>query len=278
MTAAASRTIVRTLLGALVAGAALPGGAIPPVTLETHLVVRVNALTIQDDQSKSTGVTAQSEVGPAKSSSVDLRVPWPGARGAIDVRLTMRVKDVSADAVTLTCSSVANAGDAAPVSASRDFRFGDDGTSLFEVYGDGTRQLLLTLHAERVERPVVRPAPTPGAAVRFGVAVEGVSGEQSVVLETNEMRSFVGQSVEDSFQFGPAEGRESLRLVLLPVSISGGLMTMEAKISGVLPSPGGPTLIDRTDRVVVSRGATTFVQATVGTPPSGYRYQVTPDF
>jgi hypothetical protein len=278
MTSAASRITLRIVLGALIAGAAAPVVAIPPVTLEAHLVVRVDALMIEDDRSKSTGVTAQTEVGPSKTSSIDLRVPWSGATVAIDVRLTMRVKDVSTDAVTLVCSSVASPGDAGPVRAGRDFRFGDDGTSLFEVYGDGNGRLLLTIHAERVERPVARAAPTPGDAVRFGVAVEGVAGEQSMVLETNEMRSFVGQSVEYSFQFGPAEGRESLRLVLLPVSISGGMMTMEAKISGVLPSPGGPTLIDRTDRIVVSRGATTFVQATVGTPPSGYRFQVTPDF
>jgi hypothetical protein len=93
------------------------------------------------------------------------------------------------------------------------------------------RPTFLTLHAERVERPVVRAAPTPGAPVRFEIAVEGVAGDKSAVLETNEMRSFVGQSVEYSFQFGPAEGRESLRLILLPVSISEGMMTMEQSLT-----------------------------------------------
>jgi hypothetical protein len=55
MTAAASRSIARIVLAASVAGATAPAGAIPAVTLETHLVVRVDALTIEDDRSKSTG-------------------------------------------------------------------------------------------------------------------------------------------------------------------------------------------------------------------------------
>jgi len=62
------------------------------------------------------------------------------------------------------------------------------------------------------------------------------------------------------------------------VSISGDLITIQVQISGVLPSSDGPALLSRTERIIASRGSTTMVAATVGTPPSGYRFQVTPDF
>jgi hypothetical protein len=114
--------------------------------------------------------------------------------------------------------------------------------------------------------------------VKFLIAVEGVAGERSEILQTNEVRSFVGQSVEYGFQLGPSDGRESIRLVLLPVSITGDLVTIQVDISGVLPGPDGPAMLSRTERIVASRGATSKVAATVGTPPSGYRFQVTPDF
>jgi hypothetical protein len=277
MTAMDSRAIVRLVLAASAVAAACAARALPPVTLETHLVVRIEALSLEDDRAKATGVTATAEAVPAKPVTVDLSVPWdPGKPMA--VRLSMQVKDGSSLGATLVCSSISTLPGRPPVRAGREFPFVDEGTSLFEVYGEANRRLLLTLHVERVERPVVRPAPTPGAPVRFGIAVEGLAGETTALLETNEVRSFVGQSVEYSFQFGPENGREALRLVLLPVSIAGDMMTMDVTLSGVLPGPAGPSVVDKRDRVVVSRRATTFVQATAGAPPSGYRFQVTPDF
>jgi len=277
MKAMDSRPIARLVLAASAVAAACAARALPPVTLETHLVVRIEALDLDGDRAKATGVTATAEAIPAKTVAVDLAVPWDAGK-PMSVRLSMQVKDGSPLGATLACSSTSTLPGRPPVRAAREFPFVDEGTSLFEVYGDGGRRLLLTLHAERVERPVVRPAPTPGAPVRFGIAVEGIAGESTALLETNEIRSFVGQSVEYSFQFGPENGREALRLVLLPVSVTGDMMTMDMTLSGVLPGPTGPTVVDKRDRVVVSRRATTFVQATAGAPPSGYRFQVTPDF
>jgi hypothetical protein len=272
-----SRRVV-ALAFALSGGSIGPALAIAPIALETHVVVRVEALTLSGGQSIATGTSGNLEIGPGTPGTVDLRVPWVPAGSAVTVRLVLALASVSADGVILQCTSTASAAGDPPSRASRELRLGDEGDGLFEVYGAGGRRILLTLHAERVERPVVRGLATPGDPVRFVVAVEGVAGDQSALLETNEIRSFVGQSVEYSFRQGQNGERESIRLVILPVSITGDLITLQVEISGVLPGPDGPSILSRTDRVVASRRSTTAVPATVGTPPNGYRFQVTPDF
>jgi hypothetical protein len=277
MKVASSRSVVALAL-ALSGGAAGRAVAIPPVALETHVVVRVEALVLEGGHSSATGASGRAEVGPSAPATIELQVPWATTGSSVAVRLILALSSVGADGVVLRCNSTATAPGDPPARASRELRLADEGDGLFEVYGDGARRVLLTLRAERVERPVVRGAVTPGDPVRFVVAVEGVAGDRSAVLETNEIRSFVGQSVEYSFRLGQNDERESLRLVILPVSITGDLITLQVDVSGVLPGPDGPALLSRTDRIVASRRSTTPVPATVGTPPSGYRFQVTPDF
>jgi hypothetical protein len=253
--------------------------AIAPVALETHVVLRVEAITVDGERSKATGAVGTVEAGPTGPVTLDLKVPWGPGGASIAVRLAVTLGPVDEDGgVTLRCACTATAAGRPAVRATRDLRLADEGTGLFEVYGEDDRRLLLTLQGERVERPVVRAAPAPGDPVKFVIAVEGVAGEHSEILQTNEVRSFVGQSVEYGFQLGPTDGRESIRLVLLPVSITGDLITIQVEISGVLPGPEGPAMLSRTDRIVASRGSTSKIAATVGTPPSGYRFQVTPDF
>lgn len=252
--------------------------AIPPVVFETHVVLRIDALTVVGGRSTATGVRQQIEIGPAKPQAADLRVPW-GDGPAIDVHLQVSLASASPDgSLTLRCESRAGAPGRAPLRASRDLHLSDEGAGIFEVYGDGEQRLLLALQGERVERPAVAAAPTVGAPVRFTVAVEGVAGDRSALLETNEMHTFVGASVEYSFNTGQGEGREAIRLVLLPESIAGDLITIRVEIGGVLPGASGPVLLNRTERIVASRRSTSFVAATAGTPPAGYRFQVTPDF
>jgi len=62
------------------------------------------------------------------------------------------------------------------------------------------------------------------------------------------------------------------------VSISGDVVTIEAEISGALPGEGGTVLVSHNEKIAASRQATSRLSATTGTPPSGYRFQVTPDF
>jgi hypothetical protein len=250
----------------------------PPVTVESHIQLHVEALTVGEGPASPTGVSRNADLGPRKPEILAFHVPWGAEGHALDVSLKVTLVSAAPSDLVVRCAATVVSAGRPAVQANRDIHFADEGSAVFEVYGDGDGRLLLTLQGERAERAVAGPIPPPGDSVRFTVAVEGVEGDRSAVLETNELHTFVGQSVEYSFQQGPEGNRESVRLVLIPESISGDLVTIRAEISGVIPGPNGPAMISRSDRIVASRRATTAVAATVGTPPSGYRFQVTPDF
>jgi hypothetical protein len=243
------------------------------------VVLTVGALTVEGGRSKTVGTSREAEVGPLQPGSVSLAVPW-GSRGeTLDVRLEARLTSITPDGeAVFSCESQVARPGRIPVAASREVRIADGGSGLFEVFGDGDRRLLLTLRGEQVSRAIVRPPAAAGAPVRFIVAVERVDGDRIVLLETNELHTFVGQSVEYSFRQGADEALEAVRLSLLPTSVSGDLVTIEADISGALPGPGGTALISRRERIVASRRATSRLAATTGTPPAGYGFQVSPDF
>ncbi len=253
--------------------------AAPSVAIETHVVLTIDAMTLEEGKSKTSGDSREVEIGPFKPATVDLPVSWGPDGARLSVRFEARLTSVSPDgeAVLMCESSITRAG-RAPVRSSREIRLADEGSGLFEVYGEGGRRLLLTLRGEQVTRAVVRPPSSIGAPVRFLVAIERVDGERIVLLETNELNTFVGQSVEYSFRLGQDEGLEAVRLALLPTATSGDLVTIEAEISGALPGPSGTVLISHRERIVASKRATSRVSATTGTPPAGYRFQVTPEF
>ena len=254
--------------------------ALQPVTLESHVLLHIEAIAVGDGPSEATGVKKDAEVGPRRPEVIDLRVPWGASGRTVDVRLTvgLAMSGSAEGEISLSCTSVATASGQPPTQAAKSLRFQDGGSGLFEVFGDGTRRLVLTLQGERVGRAVAGPIPPPGDPVRFVVAVEGVAGEHSEVLQTNELHTFIGESVAYEFQLGADANAEKLRLVLVPETIDGELITIRAEVSGLIPGADGPSKVERTQRIVASRRATTPVSATVGTPPSGYRFQITPDF
>jgi hypothetical protein len=253
--------------------------ATPSVALETHVVLTIDALTVEDGRSKTLGISREAEVGPLQPATVSVAVPWGAGGTPLKVRFDARMISMTPDGeAVLSCeSSVSRAGQP-PVVASREVRLADGGTGLFEIFGDGARRLLLTLRGEQVTRAIVRPPTAAGAPVTFVVAVLRVDGERTVLLETNELHTFVGQSVEYSFRQGADETLEAVRLSLLPTSVSGDLVTIEADIGGALPGPGGTVLVSHRERIVASRRTTSRLAATTGTPAAGYSFQVTPDF
>ena len=270
----------RALLALALATMSMPTGhAAPSVAIETHVVLTIDAMTVEEGRSKTAGIAREVEIGPFRPATVDIAVSWGPETAGLSVRFEARLTSVTPDgeAVLLCESSVTRAG-RSPVRSSREIRLADEGSGLFEVYGEGGRRLLLTLRGEQVARAVVRPLATVGAPVRFLVAVLRVDGERIVPLETNELNTFVEQSVEYSFRQGQDEGLEAVRLALLPTATSGDLVTIEADISGALPGAGGTVLVSHRERIVASRRATSRLSATTGTPPVGYRFQVTPDF
>lgn len=269
----------RLVAAAVALSVAQAGFAIPPVQVETRVQLGVGAVTLEDGKTKPAGGRQQTEVGPNTPGSVDFVVPWRARGESVTVHLSLRLTSlVPGGEAVLMCESTAALPGSKPVAASREIRLADEGSGLFEVFGDGERRILLTLQGEQVERAVVRPPPAVGSPIRFMIAIERVDGERVVPLETNELHTFVGQSVEYSFHLGQGAGVEAVRLTVLPVSIAGDLVTIDAEISGALPGDGGTTLLSRRERIVASRRATSRLQATAGTPPAGYQFQVTPEF
>lgn len=279
------KRLVRSLavagIGALVGlGAGVgPVVALPPVTVETHVVVRVRALVVEGDTTRPVGDAASGEAGPDVPARMDFRVPWGSAGATAEVHLeaTLLAAPETGDALVRCTARTTPPGGSTRV-ASRDLRLGEDGSELFEIFGEGGRRILLGLSGEKVERAVVHRFPPVGDPVRFLVGVERVDGKSAVLLETNELHTYVGQSVEYSFRRGRDAGLESVRLDILPVSIAGDVITLDASVSGTLPGPGGPSLLSHHERIVASRRATSTLTATAGKPPAGYRFQVTPDF
>ncbi len=255
------------------------GHATPPVVVETHVLLRIEALTVENGQSKSAGITREAETGPSQPAAVDFVVPWRADGASVAVHLDARLTSFSTGGeAILFCTSSATLSGSKPVAASREIRLAEEGSGLFEIFGDAERRIVLTLQGEKAERVVVRPLVTLGAPVGFLIAVERVDGERIVPLETDELHTFVGQSVEYSFRQGQDAGLENVHLALLPIAVSGDLVTIDAEISGALPGAGGTTLVSRSERIVASRRATSRLTATTGTPPAGYRFQVTPEF
>ncbi len=264
---------------ALAAASMTPGRAAPSVAMETHVVLTIDAMTLEAGRSNAAGKSLEVEIAPLKPATADLPISWGPERRAMRVRFEARLISVSPDGeAVLSCESAVTSAGVAPVRSSREIRLSDGGSGLFEVYGEDGRRLLLTLRGELVTRAVVRPPSSIGDPVRFHVGVLRVDGESAVLLETNELNTFVGQSVEYSFRFGQDEGLQAVRLTLLPTATSGDLVTIDADISGALPGPGGTVLLSHRERIVASRGATSRVSATTGNPPAGYRFQVTPEF
>jgi hypothetical protein len=264
---------------ALAVVASLEATATSPVALETHVLLKVQAVTVEHGRSQSAGGPESAEIGPGVPGTIDLAVPWgaDGASVAVHLTATLVSSTPNGESVLEVESSAGWTG-RPPVVASRRIELADEGSSLFEVFGEGERRLLLTLQGESVPRAVVRPRPVIGAPVRFTVAVLRVDGDRVVELETNELHTFVGQAVEYSFKRGQGDALESVRLSVLPVSISGDVVTIDAEIGGALPGATGTVLVNHHERIVASRQSTSRLLAATGNPPAGYQFQVTPDF
>jgi hypothetical protein len=242
-------------------------------------VLHVEALTVDGDRSKPVAKAEEAELAPDQPATLELAVPWGSKAELLSVQLdaTLRSMTPDGDAVVQLEAKVTPPG-GTPVAASRSVRLGDGGTGLFEVYGEGERRVILTMRGDQVPRAVVRRPAQPGPAVSFGVAVLRVDGERVVLLETNDLHTFVGQSIEYSFRRGQDDALETVRLSLLPVSVTGDVVTIDAEIEGALPGASGSILLSHNERIVASRRSTSTLQATASTPPAGYRFQVTPDF
>jgi len=163
--------------------------------------------------------------------------------------------------------------------ATRKMGFREETTALFEVARLHGRMLTFAVAAEASHERVLSARPTVGRPVRLQLEILWTEGEQSVLLETNELNTFVGQPVSYSFSLGEADVAESVRLEILPGEVVGDVVRIDVDISASLPDPvQGILLMSRKERWLATRGTTSSLTLETGQPPRGFRFRVTPYF
>lgn len=267
-----------TALLALLTSSRGPTVALPPVVVEHRVVLTIEPFLVERGKTRPAAEKVGLEVGPDSPRSAEVSFPWGrGLSGRL--KIEARLVDVPEDGpARVQCAATVVLPGKAPARSTRDVALEDGSSTFYDVYEEEGRRLVLSVRSERLDRPVVLSSMHVGEPVRFLVAIERVDGDRTVLLETNQLSTFVGQSVQYAFRRGAEESLEAVTLDLLPVSITGDLVTIQADVSGALPGSDGASLLSRHERIIASRRATSALAATSGTPPAGYRFQVTPDF
>src|SRR5262245_10826304 len=138
---------LRSAIAALACGfvALSSAFAAPAVDFETRVVLHLQALTVTLDRTTTTGVARDGEVGPSKDTPFELVVPWGPGKTQVVVNLTAKLLSISPDGeAVLRISSEARRRGRPPMSASREIRLAEEGSGLFEIFGEDDRRLLLT--------------------------------------------------------------------------------------------------------------------------------------
>lgn len=269
--------VVKHLVGVLLPAAFSIGSAAPyTVQEERILLLHVDVLAVQRDRTE-TLASRTVEVFQEAGGSAQLGLPWPGADAPARLRLDASGTPAGDEGPHRLSIRTLLSVQGQRVYAGRTLEVDEGSTTLMDAFEDSGVRLVLAFRAETASRPVVVRGVT-GPAVRFQLVIERVLGERFVPLETNRLQTFLGQSVEYSFQRGEGEAVESVRLRLRPLRIEGELAEVEVEISGSLPGEPNRLLLSRTDRVLSSRGATSPVIVATGQPASGYRFLITPEF
>jgi hypothetical protein len=103
-----------------------------------------------------------------------------------------------------------------------------------------------------------------------------VDGE-SVPLETNDLSTFVGETVEYMFRIGHGDSLEHVRLALTPARLEDDLAEILVDLTGTIHAGlREPLLLSRHDTLFTDRGTTSEVAATVGEPADGFVFKITP--
>ncbi|HKQ62337.1 MAG TPA: hypothetical protein VJS92_13680 [Candidatus Polarisedimenticolaceae bacterium] len=202
-----------------------------------------------------------------------LEVRWPsGPEG----RLVLRAETVEAGPGLAAASIVGELrlSDGRLVRASRRLEFETTTTAFFEVAREDGTPLLLAIRAEALREAALAPPPSVGAPVEFTLEVQRVERGQTISLETNQLRTLVGQSVSYSFRLGKEGGSDVLLLQLTPTRLAEQIAEVELEISGTLPAGERTIAVGRKEQFLSSAGATSAFAVESGEPPSGYRFLV----
>ena len=182
----------------------------------------------------------------------------------------------SLHAVDLTAELELPAG--GRVRASHHVEFDEERVSLFEVYRVGERSLTLVVDVVAEEETVFSRHPEVGAPLRFVLEIQRVENGRAAAVESNELRTLMGEAVSYAFRLGRDDSTHAVEIRLDPVRMSGDLLEIEVEISGRLPADDGPLIVGRRERWIASRGAASTIALESGDPPTGYRFLVTAEF
>lgn len=261
-----------TFGGASLAFASISPAAIPPLVAEERVVVTVRVL--RDSGADGAAGSARLELPPLPERAAGSLRLADGAELGLEGSGTAGGEE-RPHVVTLE-ARLGAAGDGPPTV--RRLELLDGTTGLVDVAGPGDRRLVLAVEAERVVRMVPAHAPATGLPVLLRVAVARVDGERVVPLESNRMSTFVGSGVEYAFRRGAGDDLESVTLRLTPERIVGDLVEVSAEISGTLPGPVEPLVLARRESLWSTRGSPSTLDVASGEPPSGYRFEIVPEF
>lgn len=249
----------------------------PPLVQEVYWRVTVDVLLAGPGLPGSVGVrTLDLASGPPTELTVP--VPWPGLPGGGSLRLEGSLAADDGDAADVSLWATLDLGRGSPVRASRRVRLGEASSVLFEVYSENDARIIVAMQGERGVRTRARAPVAIGSPIRIVLSVERVDGDRYVPLERNELHTFLREPVTYSFRRGGGDALEAIRLDLTPLRTTGDLVEIRVSIAGTLPGTDGLRTIEREETHVVSRGSTSSITLTSGSPVEGYRFGLTPDF
>ncbi len=219
------------------------------------------------------------EIPPGEQGRLRMELPWPDSgRSGVLVLIGKGQSDDPDGELRLELEAVLTLPDGRSVRANRTLIQREGAVGLFEVYRDPSVRVTLGVSAERQIRHVAHRIEAVGDRVLFRLDVDAIRGERVYELESNRMNTFVGEPVAYSFRRGEAELAESVRIELTPLSKTGELVEVLVEISGSLPGQPSRLVLSRRETLVTSRGATSSVAVTTGSPPAGYRFRISPEF
>jgi hypothetical protein len=245
---------------------------------ESALRVEVTPLVVESGATRSLTPIAV-EATRDDPGIIETSIVWSPPGPPLGLVLEVAVSDGDGErGHALRLAASARLGDAPPIRSDRVLTLAEGSTGLYDVLEEGGRRLVLSVRVEEIERPVVHARRSVESPVLLRLTIERREGERSEPLETNRLVTFLNEGVEYAFAQGEGDGREALRVVVTPLRLDGDLAELQVEVTGSLPSATGPHVLARTERILASRRSTSKLDVTVGDPPTGYRFLITPDF
>jgi len=238
-----------------------------------HLTARVLSAPGGTSVVLSEGVL---DLETGRAGRLQRSIPWD-AEGPADLTLEAFREDGPEGAHVLHLNAELRPPSGMPARLARTVELAEGSTALLELQRREGRALVLALEVETDRRPVVGIPTGLGPPVVFHLTVERVRGEAAVPLETNALQTFVGEGVEYAFRRGAGPEEEVLRLRLTPVRVGAEIVEIDVELDGKLPGGEGADALRR-DRLLATRGSSTSFDAVAGSPASGYRFRIRPEF